>query len=232
MVAAVEYVGNRTRNGRRLRNLNQGVVNADNTVTFPYAQYRLRQRLPRADRRQRTRRLRLAADADAAADVRRARLHARLHVEQGDGRLPRSPERGRRRHRQLPAERLQHGGRLRPAGLRHPAPLRRQRHLRAAVRRGQAAPDERPGGGGSRRLVGQRHPHAERRPSVHGHLQRHGGHRVRPHHARQLHRRPVARRLRSHARPVVRSRRPSRRPAAATTAPAAATPCAARARSR
>jgi hypothetical protein len=39
MVAAVEYVGNRTRNGRRLRNLNQGVVNADNTVTFPYAQY-------------------------------------------------------------------------------------------------------------------------------------------------------------------------------------------------
>ena len=39
IVGAVEYVGNRTRNGRRLRNLNQGIVNADNTVTFPYAQY-------------------------------------------------------------------------------------------------------------------------------------------------------------------------------------------------
>ena len=39
MVAAIEYVGNRTRNGRRLRNLNQAVINADNTVTFPYAQY-------------------------------------------------------------------------------------------------------------------------------------------------------------------------------------------------
>lgn len=38
MVGAVEYVGNRTRNGRRLRNLNQGVISG-NTVTFPYAQY-------------------------------------------------------------------------------------------------------------------------------------------------------------------------------------------------
>ncbi len=38
MVAAVEYVGNRTRNGRRLRNLNEGVINGS-TVTFPYAQY-------------------------------------------------------------------------------------------------------------------------------------------------------------------------------------------------
>jgi hypothetical protein len=38
MVAAVEYVGNRTRNGRRLRNLNQGVIQGNNVV-FPYAQY-------------------------------------------------------------------------------------------------------------------------------------------------------------------------------------------------
>jgi hypothetical protein len=38
MVGAVEYVGNRTRNGRRLRNLNEGVISG-NTVTFPYAQY-------------------------------------------------------------------------------------------------------------------------------------------------------------------------------------------------
>jgi hypothetical protein len=38
MVAAVEYVGNRTRNGRRLRNLNEGIITG-NTVTFPYAQY-------------------------------------------------------------------------------------------------------------------------------------------------------------------------------------------------
>ena len=38
MVGAVEYVGNRTRNGRRLRNLNEGVITG-NTITFPYAQY-------------------------------------------------------------------------------------------------------------------------------------------------------------------------------------------------
>ena len=38
MVGAVEYVGNRTRNGRRLRNLNEGIITG-NTVTFPYAQY-------------------------------------------------------------------------------------------------------------------------------------------------------------------------------------------------
>ncbi len=38
MVGAVEYVGNRTRNGRRLRNLNEGIISGS-TVTFPYAQY-------------------------------------------------------------------------------------------------------------------------------------------------------------------------------------------------
>jgi hypothetical protein len=38
MVGAVEYVGNRTRHGRRLRNLNEGIISG-NTVTFPYAQY-------------------------------------------------------------------------------------------------------------------------------------------------------------------------------------------------
>jgi hypothetical protein len=41
MVAAVEYVGNRTRNGRRLRNLNEGIIQAVGVgpVVFPYAQY-------------------------------------------------------------------------------------------------------------------------------------------------------------------------------------------------
>ncbi len=39
MVAAIEYVGNRTRNGRRLRNLNQGVLQPNGSVVFPYAQY-------------------------------------------------------------------------------------------------------------------------------------------------------------------------------------------------
>jgi len=40
-VAAVEYVGNRTRNGRRLRNLNEGIIQAPGVgpVVFPYAQY-------------------------------------------------------------------------------------------------------------------------------------------------------------------------------------------------
>jgi hypothetical protein len=42
MAAAVEYVGNRARNGRRLRNLNQGIIQPAGTtprVVFPYAQY-------------------------------------------------------------------------------------------------------------------------------------------------------------------------------------------------
>ena len=39
IVGAVEYVGNRTRNGRRLRNLNEGIIQANGTVVFPYAQY-------------------------------------------------------------------------------------------------------------------------------------------------------------------------------------------------
>ena len=38
MVGAIEYVGNRTRNGRRLRNLNEGQI-VGTTVVFPYAQY-------------------------------------------------------------------------------------------------------------------------------------------------------------------------------------------------
>jgi hypothetical protein len=38
MVTDVQYVGNRTRNGRKLRNLNQGIITND-TVVFPYAQY-------------------------------------------------------------------------------------------------------------------------------------------------------------------------------------------------
>jgi hypothetical protein len=41
MVAAVEYVGSRARNGRRLRNLNEGVIQTPGVgpVVFPYAQY-------------------------------------------------------------------------------------------------------------------------------------------------------------------------------------------------
>ena len=41
MVVAAEYVGNRTRNGRRLRNLNQGILlnPGQPGVVFPYAQY-------------------------------------------------------------------------------------------------------------------------------------------------------------------------------------------------
>ena len=41
MVAAVEYVGNRTRNGRRLRNLNEGIIQTPGVgpVVYPYAQY-------------------------------------------------------------------------------------------------------------------------------------------------------------------------------------------------
>jgi hypothetical protein len=38
-VVGVDYVGNLTRNGRKLRNLNQGIITAGNIVVFPYAQY-------------------------------------------------------------------------------------------------------------------------------------------------------------------------------------------------
>ena len=38
-VASVEYVGNVTRNGRKLRNLNEGIITAGNVVVFPYAKY-------------------------------------------------------------------------------------------------------------------------------------------------------------------------------------------------
>ena len=37
-VVGLDYVGNLTRNGRKLRNLNQGIITGS-TVTFPYAQY-------------------------------------------------------------------------------------------------------------------------------------------------------------------------------------------------
>ena len=39
MVAEIEYVGNRTRDGRKLSNLNQGIIGPGGVVTFPYAQY-------------------------------------------------------------------------------------------------------------------------------------------------------------------------------------------------
>jgi len=39
MTLSVEYVGNRIRNGRRLRDLNQGIIQADGSVVRPYAQY-------------------------------------------------------------------------------------------------------------------------------------------------------------------------------------------------
>ena len=38
-ILSVEYVGNMVRNGRRLRNLNQGQITGPSTVVFPYAQY-------------------------------------------------------------------------------------------------------------------------------------------------------------------------------------------------
>ncbi len=41
MVAAIEYVGNRVRNGRRLRNLNEGIIQTPGVgpVVFPYARF-------------------------------------------------------------------------------------------------------------------------------------------------------------------------------------------------
>jgi len=39
VTVSVEYVGNMVRNGRRLRNINQGMIQADGSVVFPYEQY-------------------------------------------------------------------------------------------------------------------------------------------------------------------------------------------------
>ena len=39
MVADIEYVGSRLKYGRKLRNLNQGIIVDGNSVVFPYAQY-------------------------------------------------------------------------------------------------------------------------------------------------------------------------------------------------
>ena len=39
MAAGVQYVGNKARDGRRLRNLNQGIIVSPGVVVFPYAQY-------------------------------------------------------------------------------------------------------------------------------------------------------------------------------------------------
>ena len=79
-----EYVGNRTRNGRRLRNLNQGIIQAPAAARdLPVRAVRLRQRLPRADRHQRPRRLRRAAGALQRRMSGGLGLHGGLHVEQG-----------------------------------------------------------------------------------------------------------------------------------------------------
>lgn len=39
MVASLEYVGNRTKNGRKIRNINQGIILGPGNVLFPYARY-------------------------------------------------------------------------------------------------------------------------------------------------------------------------------------------------
>ena len=53
--------------------------------------------------------------------------------------------------------------------LRHPPPLRRQLHRRAAVRRGQTVRAGRRGRRGPRRLAGERDLQRAHRPAVHGH---------------------------------------------------------------
>jgi hypothetical protein len=51
MVAAVEYVGSRTRNGRRLRNLNQGVLQPGSPVVCGHPRRLVGERHPHAERR-------------------------------------------------------------------------------------------------------------------------------------------------------------------------------------
>ncbi len=199
---------------------------------LPVRAVRLRQRLSRTDRHQRPRRLRRAADAHAAADERRACLHRGLHVEQGARRLPRSPERRRRRGRQRAELDLRDGEGLRAAGVRHPASPGDQLHLRAAGRRGPSLQSGRRGRCDRRRLVGERHPHAQRRPAVHGDDHRPGGHGSGPHRARQLRRRGGAERLQPDARFVDGSGGLRHRPRSGPTATAPTTRCAARDRSR
>ena len=135
MVGAVEYVGNRTRNGRRLRNLNEGIIQPAATGVFPYAQYGygnayLEQIVTngRADYNALQMRMQRRMSGGLAYTVAYTWSKAR-------GRLPRSPERRRRRDRQRARIDLRDGEGLRPARVRHPASPGHELHLRAAVRR-------------------------------------------------------------------------------------------------
>ena len=90
MTASVEYVGNLVRNGRRLRNLNQGRIEG-NTVVFPYAQYGYGSAyLEQIVTNGRSNYHALQAKR-AAAHVGGPRLHRLLHLGQGALRLPRAP---------------------------------------------------------------------------------------------------------------------------------------------
>ena len=160
-------------------------------------------------------------------------LHGGLHLEQGARRLPRSPERRRRRDRQHPADRPTTWSRTTArcafdiphrlvTSFIYELPFGAGRDVRAGrrARRDRA------------RLVGQRHPDAERRPAVHGDRRPTGRHGPGTHRARQLRRRRGAGRLRPDARFVVRSDGVRADDGADLRQLRATTPCAGRARSR
>ena len=167
MVAAVEYVGNRTRNGRRLRNLNEGIITG-NTVTFPYAQYGYGNAFLEQ----------IVTNGRADYDALQVRMQRRMsgglsytvaytwsqalgdfldHLSAGGGAIGNFPGSAYAMDQDY--------GRL---AFDIPASPRDELHLRAADRRGPDLPAERRLGRDRERLVGQRHPDAQRRPPVHG----------------------------------------------------------------
>ena len=119
----------------------------------------------------------------------------------------------RRQRRRSSAERPRSRGVGRPEQLRHPPPLRRQFHRRAAVRRGQADAVRRTWQSDSRRLAGERHLQRAHGPAVHGDAgqqqRRHRRHRRAGSHRRSRRaadRRAVVQHRRLHARRVRRIR--------------------------
>ena len=194
MVGAIEYVGNRTRNGRRLRNLNEGQI-VGNSVVFPYAQYGYGSAYLEQ----------IVTNGRADYDALQARMQKRMsgglsytvaytwgkamgdfldHLSAGGGATGNAPG-------STYAMEKDYG--LLAFDIKH----RLVTSFIYELPFGSGRRYEPSGVAGAilRRLVGQRHPDAQRRPALHGDDHRPGGHRPGPHCPRQLHWRRGSRRL-------------------------------------
>ena len=187
MVAAVEYVGNRTRNGRRLRNLNQGVIQPDGSSCYPYAQYGYGSAFLEQ----------IVTNGRADYDSLQMRMQKRMsdglaytlaytwsealgdfldHLSAGGGATGNFPQ-----------DAYNMAADYGPLAFDIPHRFVASAIYELPFGAGRRYLTERRGRGDPRRLVGERHPHAERRPAVHG-----DGATTRPAPARAASRAPTA----------------------------------------